>query len=172
MPIMSYEPDPETAKLFATYKQAAEIVKRDKKRVLAAAEAAIRDHRATSPELVSLTGMSGQTFRTMAERLGVEIRVKPPTVGAEAEAKRAALAGHPEKPEAKERPSPAHPRLVADLSEDRAAALLEQAYGWATPDQRPTLDRAAADDPEDRNRAVVAAAYRIGVLTKSELLEA
>ena len=106
MAIMSdYEPDPATAKLFARYKQAAEIIKNDKKRVLEAAEAAIRDHRATSPELAKLTGMSGQTFRTMAEKLGVDIRVKPPTTGPKAEARRV-IAARPA-PEPSERPSPA-----------------------------------------------------------------
>jgi hypothetical protein len=88
MAIMSYEPDPATAKLFARYKQAAEIIRNDKKRVLAAAEEAIRNQAATSPELAALTGMSGQTFRTLAEKIGVDIRVKPPTTGPEAEARR------------------------------------------------------------------------------------
>lgn len=105
MAIMSdYEPDPETAKLFARYKQAAEIIKNDKPDVLKAAEAAIRDHRASSPELAKLTGMSGQTFRTMAERLGVDIRTKPPTTGPKAEAQRAVPQPAPEP---NERPSPA-----------------------------------------------------------------
>ena len=112
---MSYEPDPATAKLFARYKQAAEIIKNDKPHVLKAAEAAIRDHHASSPELAKLTGMSGQTFRTMAERLGVDIRTKPPTTGPEAEARRA---GTPQPaPEPNERPSPTGfiPRLPAEL---------------------------------------------------------
>ncbi len=104
MAIMSpYEPDPKTAKLFARYKQAAEVIKHDKKPVLAAAEDAIRQG-ASSPELAALTGMSGQTFRTLAEKIGVDIRVKPPTVGPEAQARRAA-ATQPV-PEPNERPSP------------------------------------------------------------------
>ena len=84
----SYEPDPETAKIFARYKQAAEVIKRDRPRVLAAAEEAIRDG-ATNPQLAALTGMTDQTFRNIATRIGVDNRVKPPTVGAEAEARRA-----------------------------------------------------------------------------------
>lgn len=108
---MSYEPDPKTAKLFARYKQAAEVIRTEKRPVLKAAEDAIRQG-ATSPELASLTGMSGQTFRTLAEKIGVDIRTKPPTVGPEAEARRAQAA-----PEPNERPSAPglKPHLPAEL---------------------------------------------------------
>lgn len=82
-----YEPDPQTAKLFARYKQAAEIIRNDKKPVLKAAEEALRQG-AKSPELAAMTGMSGQTFRTLAEKIGVDARSKPPTTGPEAEARK------------------------------------------------------------------------------------
>ncbi len=141
---MSYEPDPATAKLFARYKQAAEIIKNDKPHVLKAAEAAIRDHHASSPELAKLTGMSGQTFRTMAERLGVDIRTKPPTTGPEAEARRAVAQAAPEP---NERPSPPAAELrqwppvelgydsrIQALTPDQAKRIAAQVerehFGW------------------------------------------
>jgi nucleotide-binding universal stress UspA family protein len=88
-PMTSYEPDPKTAKLFARYKQATETIKDTKKPVAEAVEHAIRNG-ATSPQLAALTGMSTQAIRNVAERLGIDIRVKLPTVGPEAEARRAA----------------------------------------------------------------------------------
>lgn len=85
----SYEPDPKTAKLFARHKQATETIRDTKKDVTAALEDAIRQG-ATSPQLSALTGMSTQTIRNIAERIGVDIRLKAPTVGREVEARRAA----------------------------------------------------------------------------------
>jgi hypothetical protein len=97
----SYEPDPKTAKLFARHKQATETLRDTKKPVAEAVEDAIRQG-ATSPQLAALTGMTTQTIRNIAERLGIDIRVKAPTVGREAEALRAGAAP----PEPNERPSP------------------------------------------------------------------
>ena len=85
----SYEPDPKTAKLFARHKQATETLKETKKPVAAAVEEAIR-RGATSPQLAALTGLSTQAIRNAAERIGVDIRVKAPTVGPEAEARKQA----------------------------------------------------------------------------------
>lgn len=89
----SYEPDPKTAKLFARHKQATETIRDTKKPVAEAVEDAIRNG-ATSPQLAKLTGMSTQAIRNIAERIGVDIRVKAPTVGPEAEARRAAAQEH------------------------------------------------------------------------------
>ncbi|MFE2407033.1 hypothetical protein ACFXDE_01680 [Kitasatospora sp. NPDC059408] len=86
----AYEPDPQTAKLFAQHKTAAQIVKRTRKPVLAAAEAAVRAG-ATNQQLAELTGMSDETFRKLAERIGVDNRQKAPTVGREVEAKKRAI---------------------------------------------------------------------------------
>lgn len=88
-PMSSYEPDPATAKLFAQHKTAAQTVKRTRKPVMAAAEEAIRAG-ATNQELAELTGMTDETFRKLAERIGVDNRQKAPTVGREAEQRRAA----------------------------------------------------------------------------------
>lgn len=119
MAIMSdYEPDPQTAKLFARYKQAAKVIKEDKKPVLEAAEKAIRQG-ATSPELASLTGMSGQTFRTLAEKIGVDIRTKPPTVGPEAAARKSQASARPEpRPTAPAEPKRVDHAMLAADAED------------------------------------------------------
>lgn len=85
----TYEPDPQTAKLFAQHKTAAQTVKRTRKPVLTAAEDAIRAG-ATNQQLAELTGMSDETFRKLAEKIGVDNRQKAPTVGREVEARRAA----------------------------------------------------------------------------------
>jgi hypothetical protein len=86
----SYEPDAQDAALFAKNKRAQEIIKKGRPDVLAAAERAIRQG-ATNQELATLTGMSDETFRKLAAKLGVDNRVKAPTVGREVEAKRAAV---------------------------------------------------------------------------------
>jgi plasmid stability protein len=142
-PMSSYEPDPKTAKLFARHKQATETIRDTKKDVTSALEDAIRPG-ATSPQLSALTGMSTQTIRNIAERIGVDIRVKAPTVGREVEAKRAAVAQPA--PEPNERPSPPlqprswppvelgfDPRIQA-LTPDQAKRIAAQVelddFGW------------------------------------------
>lgn len=84
-----YEPDPATAKVFARYKQAYETEREYRPQVREAARAAIRAG-ATNPELAKLTGLTTEFFRKIANEIGVDNRTKAPTVGREAEAKRAA----------------------------------------------------------------------------------
>lgn len=169
-PMSSYEPDPKTAKLFARHKQATETIRDTKKDVTSALEDAIRQG-ATSPQLSALTGMSTQTIRNIAERIGVDIRVKAPTVGREVEAKRAAVAQPAPVPN--ERPSPKPTPLadhradvIAALTDQQAAELAVAAFPKADRDQYRALEAASADG----DRAVVATALDLGVLTETELL--
>lgn len=92
-PMSSYEPDSDTAKLFSRHKQAAKTLKDTKKPVAEAVEKAIRQG-ATSPQLAELTGLTTQTIRNLADKIGIDIRVKAPTVGPEAAARRAAAPEH------------------------------------------------------------------------------
>lgn len=85
----TYEPDPASARLFGRYKQAYEAERDLRPQVRKAAETAIRNG-ATNPELARLTGLTTEFFRKIANEIGVDNRTKAPTVGREAEAKRAA----------------------------------------------------------------------------------
>jgi hypothetical protein len=86
---MTYEPDTDDAQLFARHKKAQQTIKETRKPVREAAERAIRAG-ATNQELAALTGLTAETFRTLAEKIGVDNRQKAPTVGAEAAARRQA----------------------------------------------------------------------------------
>jgi hypothetical protein len=88
-PMTSYEPDPKTAQLFSRYKRAVEAERELKPDVRTAAETAIRDG-ASNQELAALTGLTPEFFRKLAQSIGVDNRRKAPTVGREADARRAA----------------------------------------------------------------------------------
>lgn len=134
-----YEPDPQTAKLFARYKQAAKVIKDERRDVLKAAEEAIRQG-AKSPELAALTGMSGQTFRTLAEKIGADARSKPPTTGPEAEARKAQASVRPESTEQPQ--SGFIPHLPVELG-------LEPAIRKLTPAQvKAMVEQVQQDHPE------------------------
>lgn len=150
----SYEPDPDTARLFTRHKQAAKTLKDTKKPVTEAVERAIRQG-ATSPELAEMTGLSGQTIRNIAEKIGVDIRLKPPTVGREVEAKRA-------------RSSPAagpYAELVDSLTDEQAAQLAIRVYTAADRRQYAELNEASTRG----DRAVLAAALANGTIDESAL---
>lgn len=95
-PMSSYEPNAKDAALFAKHKQARKVIKDTRASVAEAAERAIRAG-ATNQQLAELTGMTDETFRKLAEKIGVDNRVKPPTVGKEVTAgvARAYGAAHP-----------------------------------------------------------------------------
>lgn len=77
---MTYEPNTEDAQLFAKHKRARETIKTTRKPVMDAAERAMRDG-ASNQQLAELTGMSAETFRSLADKLGIDNRQKAPTVG-------------------------------------------------------------------------------------------
>ena len=131
-PMSSYEPDPKDAALFAKHRAARKVIKDTRKPVMEAAERAVRGG-ATNQELAEWTGLTAENFRKLAESLGVNNRVKAPTVGREVEAKRAGVAQPA--PEPNERPSPteageqqsARPPVQLGLAEEIRALSLAQA---------------------------------------------
>ena len=84
----TYEADPKTTQLFTSYKRAYETERKLKPQVREAAEVAIRAG-ASNQELAALTGLTPEYFRKIATEIGVDNRRKAPTVGREAEARRA-----------------------------------------------------------------------------------
>jgi hypothetical protein len=82
---MTYEPDTDDAQLFTRHKRARQTIKETRAPVMAAAERAIRAG-ASNQELAALTGLTPETFRTLAEKIGVDNRRRAPTVGREVEA--------------------------------------------------------------------------------------
>ncbi|MGW2371758.1 hypothetical protein [Kitasatospora sp. NPDC001683] len=85
----SYEPDPATAKTFASYKRAYEAERDLKPKMRQQAEEAIRAG-ASNQELAALTGLTPEYFRKLATAIGVDNRRRAPTVGREVEAARKA----------------------------------------------------------------------------------
>lgn len=159
-PMTSYEPDPKTARLFARHKQATETLRETKKPVATALEDAIRQG-ATSPQLAALTGMSTQAIRNLAERLGVDIRVKAPTVGREAEAARASYPAA----ETVEFAKPA--ANIRKLTGPETRHLAEVATERA-PERAAHYDRIAHASPYGYY-SVVEAALMVGDLRKADL---
>lgn len=142
-PMSSYEPDTKDAALFAKHKAARKVIKDTRAPVMSAAERAIRGG-ATNQELAEWTGLTAENFRKLAETLGIDNRVKAPTVGREAEARRASAV---QLPEPNERPSPPTPEprdwppaelgfdpRIQALTPDQAKRIADQVqlhdFGW------------------------------------------
>lgn len=77
---MTYEPTTEDAQLFARHKRARDTIKATRKPVMEAAERAMRDG-ASNQQLAEMTGLTAETFRTLADKLGIDNRQRLPTVG-------------------------------------------------------------------------------------------
>jgi nucleotide-binding universal stress UspA family protein len=162
---MAYEPDPATAKLFARHKQAAQTIKETREPVLEAAEQAIRQG-ATNPELAKLTGMSGETFRKLAEKLGVDNRVKLPTVGPEAAARLGKrVAAEPTGPQKAPPTAPTRHQLLDRLTARQVAAATSRVWGRADRQQHEALTEAS----NLGDRAVVETALRLGLISEDEI---
>lgn len=108
----SYEPDPKTAQIFARYKRAHEAERELKPGMRTAAATAIRDG-ASNQELAALTDLTPEFFRKLAIEIGVDNRRKAPTVGREADAKRANASVRTEATEQSQ--AGLKPRLPAEL---------------------------------------------------------
>lgn len=85
----SYEPDPKDAQLFARSRSARKTIKDIRNPLREASIRALKSG-ATNQELAEMTGLTAESFRVLAAKIGVDNRQKAPTVGREAEARRAA----------------------------------------------------------------------------------
>lgn len=170
--LMTYEPDTDETQLFARHKRARQTIKETRKPVMEAAERAIRAG-ATNQRLAELTGLTAETFRTLAEKIGVDNRAKAPTVGREAQARRASASdspiANPNRVHAAE--TPRLPSRIADLSDKQALELCERAYAFADDRQASTLDSLSEEDGPVHARAVIAAAIEFNppLLLESDL---
>lgn len=170
----SYEPDPKTAQIFARYKRAHETERELKPGMRDAAANAIRAG-ASNQELAALTDLTSEFFRKLAIEIGVDNRRKAPTVGREAEARRAVTptppAPAPVAPPRAAAPllgmSEAPPELmlaavVERMSVKAAGFLVKQAERaqpqWVA-EQR---NRFAEVDPRWRSHALLQAALNAG----------
>jgi hypothetical protein len=138
----SYEPDAKDAQLFARHKAARKVIKDTRKPVAEAAERAIRAG-ATNQELASLTGLTPETFRVLAEKIGVDNRAKAPTVGAEAEARRAQTA-----PELDRRPFPPAGPLLGMAPPPPELELSEMVIRQSTRAARVLVKQAEREHPD------------------------
>jgi hypothetical protein len=161
---MTYEPDTDDAQLFARHKRARQTIKETRKPVMEAAERAIRTG-ATNQELSALTGLTAETFRTLAEKIGVDNRVKPPTVGREVEAAKATRTAstHPIATEEFSKPAVNIRNLVAADTAHLAQVAAERA-----PERAAYYDHVARTSPYGYY-SVVEVALKAGDLKKSDL---
>lgn len=156
----TYEPDPETAALFARHKTARKAVADTRKPVMAAAEQAMRAG-ASNQQLAHLTGLTAETFRSLADKLGIDNRQKAPTVGREVEA--AKTSQHA--PAAEEFPTP--PASIRKLTGTEAAHLAQVATDRA-PERAAHYDR-IAHTSKYGYYSVVDTALKTGDLRKADL---
>ena len=174
MPTMTkkWTPDPETAEIFATYAAAVRTERDLKPDVRERAEAALKAG-ATGTQLSRLTGMTPEVFRRMARdlQLPVDPRYRERAEASRRKPRPQAVAQPAPVPN--ERPSPKPTPLadhradvIAALTDQQAAELAVAAFPKADRDQYRALEAASADG----DRAVIAAALDLGVLTETELL--